>query len=101
MSEYLEGLHLIPKHMRPAVVDWVENGLPHPDNMGGFFRAILSNDLMGAASRADDINGRSLREWCLFFYNYAPSTCFGSKAAIVAWHEAHHPNPANTGTRSL
>lgn len=37
---------------------------------GGFVQAVVDNDLMGAMSRADDINVRALKFYTMFLYNF-------------------------------
>ena len=52
---------------------------------GHFLTAILCNDFMEAAQRADDTNRRCLFDWAAWLYNHAPPTCFGSKERFAAW----------------
>lgn len=72
---------LIPPHMEHGLRDYVIHGLPP----GGFLTAILSNDFMGAATRADEANLRSLQGWARFLYNYVPRDCKGSPEAVTQW----------------
>lgn len=93
MSDYIEqsmqyareqmerGYHLIPGHMHQAIRDYVLKGY----TPGSFLTALLSNDFMGAAGRADAENAEHLRGWAQFFYNYVPSGCYGSPDAFAAW----------------
>lgn len=85
-----EALSAIPEHMHEAVIDWVERGEPHPSQLGSFFRAVLTNDLAGAVSRADHMNGVCLREWALLLYNDIPRACWGSEEKLIAWYDAAH-----------
>jgi hypothetical protein len=75
--------------MHEAITWWVEKGLPHPSHMGDFLQSILSNDFMGAAMHADDMNAAALHGWAVVIMNDVPSAAWGSKAKLVAWHEAH------------
>jgi hypothetical protein len=59
--------------------------------MGGFFRALLSNDLMEAFTHADAENSLGMRGWAVFLYNYAPAPCFGSPEKVAVWYAAFHP----------
>jgi len=78
--------------MHEAVVVWIETGFPHPSRLGAFFRALLSNDLMGAFAHADAQNTAWMRSWTLFLYNFAPAPCHGSLEKIMAWHHRFFPN---------
>ena len=71
----------IPAHMRSGTKLYIENGIPP----GSFLTAVICNDLFLACGKADDINRHVLWEWCKFFYNEAPSTCFGSPEKMNKW----------------
>lgn len=77
----------LPEHMQDAAREWAEHGLPHPDMLGSFMRAVLTNDLMGAFASADDVNGKRMRDWAMWLYNDAPSLCHGTEGRMLAWHE--------------
>jgi hypothetical protein len=81
--EYIEKLTLLPAHMRGGMQRWIEHG--HNSRPSSFLSAVLSNDLMDALGRADDINSHALPAYATYLYNYAPSGCFGSKAKFEAW----------------
>lgn len=55
---------------------------------GGFLRAVLENDFMEAAGRADDFNQRHLHDWARVIYNDVPSGCHGSREAVAEWIKA-------------
>ncbi len=74
---------LIPDYMRYGVAMWVLFG----EEQGGFLMAVVESDLFGAFERADDTNISCLRYYVQFFYNYAPSECYGSKEAAEQWAE--------------
>jgi len=80
-------LTLIPEHMRHVMVEWVNNGTPHPSTMGSFLRAMLCHDVWTAALRADEGNGKSLSAWVRFLYWEVPSGCHGSMPTIVGWYD--------------
>lgn len=50
----------------------------HPYSFGGFVTAILANDLVGAAKRADSVNKQLLFEYADYLYNRLPRTMWGS-----------------------
>lgn len=71
----------VPPHMRDPIRAYVEERRP----VGHFLTALLSNDLTNAVLRADDENRSALVDWVGFLYEYAPSNCWGSPAAVRAW----------------
>lgn len=76
-----EGRHLVPPHMWSVIEDYYLRGW----RPGSFLTAFLSNDLMDAIGRADDVNMRSFHNWARFLYNYAPSGSYGSPEAVNDW----------------
>jgi len=64
---------------------------------GGFLRAVLENDLLGAIRRADDDNIRVLREIVCYCYDEIPSRCWGSPEKVGAWLE-HRRGEQGDGT---
>lgn len=74
--------HLIPEHCRDGMQRYIEQGiLP-----GDFLQAVICNDLVLAASRADYINQQCLMDYARFLFQ-APSVCWGSQEKMQAWHE--------------
>lgn len=73
----------LPEHMQEATRAYIEDRRPP----GGFLQAVLANDFVMAASRADDINQRCLFDWASFLYNEAPVECWGSPEAVYDWVE--------------
>lgn len=71
----------LPIHMRGAMQLYIERGI----NPGSFLTAVLENDLMKAAERADEINKYAFFEYCVFLYNEAPTACYGSPEAVASW----------------
>ena len=71
----------IPPHMIDAIDRYVEHRIPP----GSFTTALLSNDLIGAAQRADSTNQNLLWEYCFLLHNYLPTVCYGSSEAVSAW----------------
>lgn len=72
---------LIPEHMREGVDLWISRGV----KPGSFLRAVLENNLWKAIGKADVINARCLPQIISFFYNEAPSPCWGSPEKVKAW----------------
>jgi len=75
----------LPEHMQGAARRYIERGI----TPGDFLTAVICNDLVGAIQRADDVNTAAMRDWVMFFYNDAPSGCWGSSAAMDDWIAYH------------
>jgi hypothetical protein len=52
---------------------------------GGFLTAVLSNDLVGAVSRADQQNRSLIPEIVIFLYNRAPAGAWGNEDRVARW----------------
>ena len=52
---------------------------------GDFLTAVIRNDLFEAVGRADDENMANLSAFVAYFYNVAPSSCWGSSEKMHAW----------------
>ncbi len=84
---------LIPAHMHDALRDWIVYGhMP-----GRFLTAVLENDLMEAAGRADLINRAALADYATFLYNYAPQACHGSPEKVKSWERSCEEERADHG----
>lgn len=53
--------------------------------VGGFLRACLANDFVGAATHADRNNSHTLPEIARWIYNKMPSKAWGSYEKVDAW----------------
>ncbi len=73
--------NLIPAHMHDAVVNYVMNGI----SGGSFLDAVLCNDFLNAAGRADAENTRALKNWAIFIYQFTPAFCHGSPEHVNEW----------------
>ena len=73
----------IPEGMRSGLDLYVNYRI----NPGGFLTAIIQNDLMNAVGLADDANMSNIPAFVNYFYNHAPSTCWGSPEKMKAWLE--------------
>jgi hypothetical protein len=71
----------LPAHMQDTARLYVERGIPG----GSFFTAVVSNDLVGAFARADDINTAAMRDWVMWLHNDAPVGCYGSPEHVREW----------------
>jgi len=52
---------------------------------GGFLTAVLENNLVLAAMRADNTNRHRLLDFAEFLYSEAPSICWGSRERVERW----------------
>lgn len=73
----------VPEHTAMGLADYVI----YKYTPGSFLRSVLSNDLTGAFSNADNINSMYMKDIVSFLYNVVPSTCWGSKEKVQSWLE--------------
>lgn len=71
----------IPAYMIDGLVAHVLHGQP----TGDFLYALLMNDFMEAARRAEPSNVQCLGEWADVLYNDVPMQCRGSAEARRQW----------------
>ena len=64
-----------------SIMNYVEKGW----EPGGFVRAVLENDLMGAMGKADSYNRATLFQITSYIYNDIPSSSHGSREIVEAW----------------
>lgn len=72
---------LIPEQSLETITMYVEDGV-HP---GGFFEALLSNDLRGAVERADDSHIGIIPTLLYYLFNRTPLGCWGSPEKFHDW----------------
>lgn len=78
----------VPTHMRNGLRLYIEEGIMP----SAFLVSILSNDLGAAAGRVDvDMQTEHIVPVSRWVFNHAPSKCWGSRAAVKAWVDRHHP----------
>lgn len=82
----MKRYEMVPEHMQSALQVWVEDGLPHPEMMGSFLLAVLSNQLVEAFVRADDENKLNMNNWALTLHCDVPRMAWGSFDRLLAWH---------------
>lgn len=71
----------VPDHTKKSFEDYIIHGIPP----GSFMYAVLLNDFVFAASRADSINAKSLPYIARWLINVPPRECWGSKESINNW----------------
>lgn len=74
------GFH-IPYRMAIKIDSYIDRGEP----VGDFLAAVISNDLAETCAHADPENLHNLPAFAAYFYNYAPSPCWGSALKMDAW----------------
>ena len=72
---------VLPDHTK-ASIDRYVNQRAAP---GGFLSAVISNDLVGAVSTADNKNLDGLPAAVSYLYNECPSGCWGSPEKYHDW----------------
>lgn len=81
MDEYLFRHFRIRAQMMEAIHRYVEKHQP----VGKFLTAVICNDLREACAYADDDNLINLPAFVGYFYNEAPSLCWGSRKQMEYW----------------
>lgn len=71
----------IPDYMREGINRYIEHGI----EPGSFLTAVIQNDFVNAVAQADDNNIRNLPAYANYFYNHAPSQCWGSAEVMNEW----------------
>ena len=79
--EYTFRDFYIPAHMMDAITRYIDDGI----KPGSFLTGIISNDLREAVSNADDENLHNIPAYMGYFYNEAPSGCWGSPEFMQEW----------------
>jgi hypothetical protein len=74
----------LPEHMQDDARRYVEDG-----ECGDFLRTLVSNQLVEAWKRADQINRSYWAEWVDWLLAEPPSICWGSPEKVTAWIRGH------------
>ena len=77
----------VPRHIHNAVVGYVVDG----SSVGDFLQAVINNDLSKAVGHADTENTLNLPAVVSWFYNEAPSDCWGRTGAYRYWRDRKSP----------
>lgn len=72
---------VIPDYMRGSLERYVHKHVA----VGSFLQAVIKNGLKEAVACADDENLHAIPAYVNFFYNWAPSACWGSPEAYERW----------------
>ena len=74
----------LPEHAQAGMQRYLEHGIIP----GSFLLAVLENDLMWAAGRADAVNLVNLPAYASFLYCEAPLGSYGSPEDVREWSKA-------------
>ena len=70
------------------MLEGIRNYVDHGIEPGSFLSAVICNDLKAAVGAADYRNIRNIPAFVGYFYNEAPSACWGSNEKMIAWMAA-------------
>ena len=76
----------IPQKTIDAINHWQEHGT-HPDALGSFVRAVLTNNLRDAVNHADEENLEHIADTVKWVYWNVPSATYGSIDALLLHHK--------------
>ena len=71
----------VPTHLQQGLMRYVYQHVA----TGSFLRAVLENDLAQAAMRGDPVGRYHMANIVDWLFEYAPSDCWGSPAAVTHW----------------
>ena len=77
--------------IQECVIDGLNRYWHERCTVGHFLTAVLENDLMEAACRADVYNEPALAEIAKYVVHTLPTVCYGSKEKVHNW--LHPPKP--------
>lgn len=77
----MDNSNLVPPHLREGLERWIRNGV----EPGGFLRALLQNDLVGAVLRADPISREAIPSVVRWLTESAPEGSYGSLKNYQNW----------------
>lgn len=73
--------NMLPKHMQESTRAYIEHGI----KPSGFLYAVLTNNLVEAAMRADHVNQMYLFQWADWLYNECPTVAWKTEENISNW----------------
>lgn len=84
-KRYVEGLEMLPGHMRDGVTRYIEKG----SEVGGFLTALLCGQLDFAWRQADQVNTAHRRAWEIFLSDHVPIDAHNTPEKVAEW-KAHN-----------
>ena len=91
-ANYIFRDFYIPEYMMEGIRRYIDHG----QRPGRFLTAVICNDLREACAMADDVNIRNLPAYVAYFYNEAPSPCWGSREKMDEWIKIHYMRRIST-----
>ena len=77
----------LPTNLQDGMQRYIENGF----QTGHFLKAVLSNDLFGAVSRADNQNIKLIPDIVRWMHWEIPAPAWGSQEKVKAWEDSFKP----------
>lgn len=87
-------------YISEPMMDDIERYIDGRIKPGKFLTAVIQNNLSDAVGWADSINMNNLPAFASYFYNEAPSTCWGSQEKMDAWLKGGNRNVADNKPES-
>jgi hypothetical protein len=81
--DWITRLDLLPEGARSRLRRYIEEG--YGASLSTFYRAVLSNDLIGAIQGGDAENIAALAAFVEYLTAYAPAGCYGNAAKVQDW----------------
>lgn len=85
---------MIPQRTKDAIDRYVNDHC----RIGGFLKAVLSNDLVQSFGLADEENRKALFEIVSYVYNEIPGNSWGSPEKVANWIAARDADSDHVGT---
>lgn len=79
----------VPEHLHEGICAYIVDGV----TPGGFFNAVVCNDLRGAFERGDLRSVHCLQAIITFMHTQAPASCWGSVERMVTWQRERQGKP--------
>ncbi len=80
-----------------AMFEALERYTKHGILPGNFLQAVIANDLFLTVGRADYKNIHLIPAYAVYFYNEAPSDCYGSKEIMLAYADKKQKERKESG----
>lgn len=80
---WITHLEMLPQDARARIRRYIEEGFGA--SLSTFYRAVLSNDLIGAVQGGDQENIAALADYVEYLTAHAPAECYGSPTRVQDW----------------
>ena len=77
--------HFRSWYISESMMDGIKRYIDNRIKPGKFLTAVIQNNFSEAVGQADHININNLPAFACYFYNEAPSPCWGSPEKMAAW----------------